>query len=143
MTFARGQTSKLSDLTPSEDLVVGVGVEAPGSPVFHISCFGLDAEDKLSDDRYFVFYNQTRSPDGEIGQLGPVGGDTDAFGVDLSRLPQHIRKLVFTVTLDGPGSMCRISRGYMRISAGGSEVARFPFSGSDFGEERTIIAGEI
>ena len=91
MTFARGQTSKLSDLTTSEDLVVGMGVEAPDSPVFDISCFGLDAANKLSDDRYFVFYNQTQSPDGEIRQLGPVGGDSEAFGVDLSRGPLSSR----------------------------------------------------
>src|SRR5215210_7784446 len=136
MTFARDQTSKLSDLTTSENLVVGVGVEAPDSPVFDNSCFGLDAENKLSDDRYFVFYNQTQSPDGEIRQLGPVDGDSEAFGLDLSRLPRNIQKLVFTVTLDGAGTMSQVSRGHMRISAGGLEVARFPFSGSDFGEEQ-------
>ena len=91
MTFARGQTSKLSDLTTSEDLVVGVGVEAPDSPVFDISCFGLDAENKLSDDRYFVFYTQTQSPVGEIRLLGASGGDSGAFGVDLARLPRNYR----------------------------------------------------
>jgi tellurite resistance protein TerA len=31
----------------------------------------------------------------------------------------------------------------LRISAGGAEVARFPFSGSDFAREKAIIAGEI
>ncbi|MDP9454210.1 MAG: hypothetical protein M3Q60_00135 [Actinomycetota bacterium] len=40
MNFARGQESKLSDLTPLEELVVGV--EAAGSPVFDVSCFGVD-----------------------------------------------------------------------------------------------------
>ena len=144
MNFARGQETKLSDLTPATVLMVGLDVRATGSPsVFDISCFGVNAENKLLDDRYFVFYNQKQSPDGEIRQLGPVGGDSEAFGVDLARLPQKIRRLVFTVTLDGAGTMSQVSRGHMRISAGGSEVARFTFSGSDFGEERTVIAGEL
>ncbi len=143
MNFVRGQKSKLSDLTPSEDLVVGVGVEAPGSPGFDVSCFGVDENDKLSDDRYFVFYNQKESPGGEISALGARDGDGEAFRVNLSRLPQKIQKLVFTITLDGTGTMSQVSRGHLRITAGGTEVARFPFSGADFGEEKAIIAGEI
>ena len=144
MNFARGQEAKLADLTPATDLTVGLDVRATGSPpVFDISCFGVDAENKLLDDRYFVFYNQKQSPDGEIRQLGPVGGDSEAFGVDLARLPQEIRRLVFTVTLDGAGTMSQVFRGHLRISAGGSEVARFTFSGSDLVKERTLIAGEL
>lgn len=143
MNFGRGQESKLADLTPATDLTVGLDVQASGSSVFDISCFGLDAENRLSDDRYFVFYNQTQSPEGEIRLLGASGGDSEAFGVDLARLPQKIQRLVFTVTLDGAGKMPQVTRGHVRISAGGSEVARFPFSGSDFGGERTIIAGEL
>ena len=95
MNFARGQESKLADLTPATDLIVGLDVRATRSPpVFDISCFGVDAENKLLDDRYFVFYNQKQSPDGEIRQLGPVGGDSEAFEVDLTRLPQKIRRLI-------------------------------------------------
>ena len=100
MNFAKGQKAKLADLTPATDLVVGIDVQAPGSPVFDISCFGLDAENRLSDDRYFVFYNQTRSPEGEIRLLGASGGEGGAFGVDLARLPQKIQRLVFAITLD-------------------------------------------
>ena len=144
MNFARGQESKLADLTPATDLIVGLDVRATGSPpVFDISCFGVDAENKLLDDRYFVFYNQKQSPDGEIRQLGPVGGDSEAFEVDLTRLPQKIRRLIFTITLDGTSTMSQVSEGHLRISAGGSEVARFTFSGSDFVEEQTIIAGGL
>ena len=141
--FVRGQKSKLSDLTPSEELVVGVDVEAPGSPDFDVSCFGVDENGRLSDDRYFVFYNQKQSPEGEIRALGAQSGDSEAFGVNLSHLPQKIQKLVFTVTLDGAGTMSQVQSGHLRLSAGGAEVARFPFSGSDFAQEKAIIAGEI
>ena len=141
MNFARGQESKLSDLTPLEELVVGV--EAAGSPAFDVSCFGVDQNGRLSDDRYFVFYNQKESPQGEILALGAQGADSEAFRVDLSRLPQKIQRLVFAVTLDGAGTMSQVRKGHLRLSAGGSEVARFTFSGSDFGEEKAVIAGEL
>ncbi len=143
MNFTRGQKSKLSDLTSSEELIVGVGVEAPGSPVFDVSCFGVDENGKLSDDRYFVFYNQKQSPEGEIQALGVQGGDREAFRVNLAHLPQKIHKLVFTVTLDGAGTMSQVSRGHLRITAGGSEVARFPFSGGDFAQEKAVVVGEV
>ncbi len=143
MDFVRGQKSKLSALTRTQELVVGLGVEAPGSPVFDVSCFGVDESGKLSDDRYFVFYNQKQSPEGEISALGARDGDRETFRINLSHLPQKIHKLVFAITLDGAGTMSQVSRGHLRIIAGGAEVARFPFAGVDFGQEKAIIAGEL
>ena len=132
--FTRGQKSKLADLTPSTDLTVGLDLQAQGSPSFDISCFGVDSEGKLSDDRYFVFFNQKASPGGEIRQTGPQGSDAESFEVRLSALPQGIQKLVFTATLDGAGTMSQVSRGHLRLLSGGSEVARFPFTGADFSQ---------
>jgi len=59
--FQRGHKAKVSDLTPGTDLYVGVQINAPGLS-FDISCFGLDANEQLSDDRYFIFFNQPKSP---------------------------------------------------------------------------------
>lgn len=142
-TFTRGQKSKLADLTPQTDLVVGVGVAGSGGETYDISCFGVDANGKLSDDRYFVFYNQTSAPDATLVALGARDGDQESFEVHLGRLPSTIHKLVFTVTLDGSGSMSSLRQGHLRVMAGGAEVARFPFSGSDFSAERAVIVAEI
>ena len=106
--FTRGEKSKLSDLTPLENLIVGVGVQAPGSPEFDVSCFGVDENGNLSDDRYFVFFNQKRSPEGEIEALGPQNGNQEAFRVNLSNLPRKVQKLVFTITLDDVGTMSQV-----------------------------------
>ncbi len=141
--FTRGQKSKLADLTPSTDLTVGLDLQASGSPSFDLSCFGVDADGKLSDDRYFVFFNQKASPQGEIRQTGPRNGDAESFEVRLSELPQGVQKLVFTATLDGAGTMSQVSRGHLRLLSGGSEVARFPFTGADFSQEKAVIVGEI
>ncbi|MGK5549633.1 TerD family protein, partial [Streptomyces sp. URMC 127] len=116
--FQRGHKAKISDLTAGTDLYVGVQIAGPGL-TFDISCFGLDAAERLSDDRYFVFFNQPKSPEGAIQQLGAQAGDTESFRVTLDQIPPHIQRLTFTATLDGAGQMSQIGPGYLRIVAGG------------------------
>nr|WP_237331512.1 TerD family protein [Streptomyces mexicanus] len=140
--FQRGHKARISDLTAGTDLYVGVQIAAPGL-TFDISCFGLDADERLSDDRYFVFFNQPRSPEEAIQLLGPQAGDTESFRVTLERIPPHIRKLSFTATIDGAGQMAQIGPGYLRIVAGGQEVARYAFTGSEFSTERAVMLGDI
>ncbi len=55
--------------------LVGASVGSKEKIVFDISCFGVDENDVLSDDRYLVIHHQRRSPEGEIEALGPRGGD--------------------------------------------------------------------
>lgn len=140
--LTRGQKLKLSDLTPSTFFGVGLQTNAPGL-VFDISCFGVDENNKLSDDRYFVFYNQKASPEGALRQMGPQGGDTETFAVNLAQLPAHIRRLVFAITIDGNGTMSQLQNGHVRIVVAGQEIARFAFAGRDFSTEKAIIAAEI
>ncbi|GAB2779986.1 TerD family protein [Streptomyces daliensis] len=140
--FQRGHKAKISDLTAGTDLYVGVQISGPGLS-FDISCFGLDADDRLSDDRYFIFFNQPKSPEESLQQLGAQAGDTDSFRVTLDRVPADIRRLSFTAALDGAGQMSQIAPGYIRIVAGGEEVARYAFSGAEFSTERAVMLGDF
>ncbi|CAM5261158.1 hypothetical protein SHIRM173S_03041 [Streptomyces hirsutus] len=140
--FQRGHKARISDLTAGTDLYVGVQISGPGL-TFDISCFGLDADERLSDDRYFIFFNQPKSPEESLQLLGPQAGDTESFRVTLDGIPQQIKKLSFTATLDGVGQMSQIGPGYIRIVAGGEEVARYPFSGSEFSTERAVMLGDF
>ncbi|WP_169800365.1 TerD family protein, partial [Streptomyces torulosus] len=140
--FQRGHKAKISDLTAGTDLYVGVQISAPGL-TFDISCFGLDADERLSDDRYFVFFNQPKTPEEAIQLLGSQAGDTESFRVTLDKIPPQIQKLSFTATIDGNGQMSQISPGYLRIVAGGEEVARYPFDGSEFSTERAVMLGDF
>ncbi|ANB08442.1 stress protein [Streptomyces ambofaciens] len=140
--FQRGHKARISDLTAGTDLYVGVQISGPGLS-FDISCFGLDAEERLSDDRYFVFFNQPKTPEESIQLLGAQAGDTESFRVTLDRIPPQIQKLSFTATIDGAGQMSQVSSGYVRIVAGGEEVARYPFSGSEFSTERAVMLGDF
>jgi stress response protein SCP2 len=38
-----------------------IKLQIRGSAVYDFTCFGVDANEKLSDDRYMIFYNQTSS----------------------------------------------------------------------------------
>ncbi|MFF9054134.1 TerD family protein [Streptomyces erythrochromogenes] len=140
--FQRGHKAKVSDLTAGTDLYVGVQIAGPGL-TFDISCFGLDANEQLSDDRYFVFFNQPKSPEESIQLLGAQSGDTESFRVTLDRVPASIHKLSFTATLDGAGQMSQIGPGYIRIVAGGEEVVRYAFTGSEFSTERAVMLGDF
>ncbi|MFF9278786.1 TerD family protein [Streptomyces griseosporeus] len=140
--FQRGHKARISDLTAGTDLYVGVQISAPGL-TFDISCFGLDADERLSDDRYFIFFNQPKSPEESIQLLGAQAGDTESFRVTLDRIPPQIQKLSFTATIDGAGQMSQIGPGYLRIVAGGEEVARYSFNGSEFTTERAVMLGDF
>ncbi|MET9389678.1 TerD family protein [Streptomyces sp. NPDC006624] len=140
--FQRGHKARISDLTAGTDLYVGVQISGPGLS-FDISCFGLDAGERLSDDRYFIFYNQPKSPEEAIQLLGAQAGDTESFRVTLDRIPPQIQKLSFTATIDGDGQMSQVGPGYLRIVAGGEEVARYPFDGSEFSTERAVMLGDF
>ncbi|MFD6550010.1 TerD family protein [Streptomyces sp. NPDC058398] len=140
--FQRGHKAKISDLTAGTDLYVGVQITGPGL-TFDISCFGLDADERLSDDRYFIFFNQPKSPEESIQLLGSQSGDTESFRVTLDRIPAGIQKLSFTATIDGAGQMSQIAPGYLRVVAGGEEVARYAFSGAEFSTERAVMLGDF
>jgi stress response protein SCP2/uncharacterized protein (AIM24 family) len=140
--FQRGHKAKISDLTPGTDLYVGVQIAAPGL-TFDISCFGLDVNEQLSDDRYFIFFNQPKSPEESIQLLGAQSGDTESFRVTLDRIPANIHRLSFTATIDGAGQMSQIGPGYIRIVAGGEEVVRYAFTGSEFTTERAVMLGDF
>ncbi|MER8008902.1 TerD family protein [Streptomyces sp. NPDC094149] len=140
--FQRGHKAKISDLTPGTDLYVGVQIGGPGL-TFDISCFGLDADERLSDDRYFIFFNQPKSPEESIQLLGAQAGDTESFRITLDRIPPQIQKLSFTATIDGSGQMSQVGPGYLRIVAGGEEVARYAFNGSEFTTERAVMLGDF
>ncbi|MBF0538303.1 MAG: VWA domain-containing protein [Nitrospirae bacterium] len=141
--FVRGQKSRLSDITASQRVVVGLICSCNINIVFDVSCFGLDDHDKLSDDRYLIFYNQKASPCGSISSIGQGGDYIERFSIDLSKIPPFIKKLVFVLTIDGSATMSQISGGRLSILDSDNEVARFQFSGADFASEKALIAGEL
>jgi len=142
-SLIRGQKLRLAEISNKLEINIGISVVAPSQLTFDVSCFGVDRQNKLSDDRYFIFYNQKSSPCGSLLSLGQGNGDLERFQVNLSRLPSSICKLVFVITVDGEGNMSQVTNGYWRILEQSLELVRFSFYGSDFGQEKAIIVGEV
>ena len=140
--LAKASRIRIGDLTPATDLYLGVGLTAPGL-TFDISCFGLDADERLSDDRYFVFFNQPASPENSVRLLGAQQDDTESFRIVLPDVPQAIHKLSLTATIDGGGQMSQVASGYVRIVAGGTEVGRYSFTGAEFSTERAVMLADV
>lgn len=114
-----------------------ITLQTGGGATYDFCCFGVDADDKLSDDRYMVFYNQLSSPAGEItGAEIPSGME---FTIKLNDLPDKIQKLVFTCSIDGAGVMREISSHKIFI---GDQISA-QFSGGDFQQEKAITSLEI
>ena len=133
--FARGQKGKLADLGCTGPFQVVLNIAAQGLEV-DIACFGLDADDRLSDDRYMVFFNQKSSPGGAVTL--EIGDGQSTFGTDVSRLPDSIHKLVFAASIGGEGTMRQLGSSSLQLGS-----ALFPFSGADFQDEKAVIVGEI
>lgn len=143
MQLSRGQKVKLSDLTPGTTLELRVGLTLPSGSEADVSCFGVNEQNKLSDDRYAIFYNQKKSPCGSIEQLGGQGEFKERFSVNLNSIPAAINKLVITATIDGAATMNNIVSGSFSILANGQEAGKFVFQGSDFKSEKALIIAEI
>lgn len=133
--FARGQKGKLADMGSSTTFPLVITMAMSGMDI-DISCFGLDASDKLSDDRYMVFFNQKTCPGG--GVTLDIGADRSTFTIDVSRLPESIHKLVFTASIGADGTMRKLGSSSLVLGN-----TRFAFSGSDFQDEKAIIVAEI
>ena len=136
MSLQKGQKLKLDSDMVAADLTVSCTVKAP----FHIdvSCFGLDANGKLSDEAYMVFYNQTASPKEEIRLLADV--PDSQFMVQLARLPARIDKLVFTAAIDPAHSQTMRELGSLEFRLG-EHV--FALSGLDFSGEKAVMIAEL
>lgn len=140
MNIQRGMRDKLDKyMNPNQS--IDVYMDVSGGAVYDYCCFGVDASGKLSDDRYMVFYNQNFSPNREI--MYSANGSGAKFVVNLSALPSTIVKLVFTVSIDGSGTMGNISHHSVRIQQGLSESIALDLVGTDFRQEKAIISIEI
>lgn len=134
--FSRGQKSKLDDLGCGLSFNVDVELRIAGAGA-DVSCFGLDSADRLSDDRYMVFYNQLASP-GDAVRL-TLAGERASFAVNLAALPESISRLVFTAALDGGATMRALGQG--GVTLGG--VVQFALAGADFQDEKAVILAEL
>ena len=130
-----GQKCKVSEIIDGDILKISTSFNIVGCDI-DISCFGVDKQEKLFDDRYFIFYNQLSSPEGAI-QKDAV---KDEFNIRLNALPVDIDKLVITAAIDGNMTLNSLEKSTMTI---GNHDACVEFCGHHFQKEKAIILMEV
>lgn len=139
--LVRGQKIKLADVLPLSPFYVNVQVQSPF--VTDVALFGLDAQSKLSNESYMIFYNQPNSPCGALNLTKNEPKFTQ-FSLDLNRVPSTIQKLVVTLTVDGQDVMRNLGNSSVNlVNMQGQTLATFALDGTMFAQERAIMALEI
>ena len=142
MDISKGQRTPISQLVTGQSFQLAVSTV--GAVIVDISCFGVDAAQKLSDERYMTFFNQPKTPCGGVAIVPSTGKDTTTFHLNLALLPTTIDRLVITAAIDGTGTMNQLRDGcYLRFLTNGQESSRFNFSGQDFAQEKALMLGEL
>ena len=117
------------------------------------SALGLDPNHRIVADDYFVFFNNTSSPDGSIvhqgdNLTGEGEGDDEVINVDLPAVPSTVDSIVFPVSIydaDNRGqTFGQVRNAFIRVvdQANGNELARYDLS-EDASTETAMVFGEL
>ena len=120
------------------------------------SAFMLNANGKLANDNYFVFYGNQTSPDGAVKSSGDDtdgggdddGGDNETLTVDLQKVNPNIQEIIFTATIYEASvrrqNFGQVRNAFVRIvdNASGQELIRYDLE-EDFSIETAVVVGEL
>ncbi|GAA4019220.1 TerD family protein [Deinococcus rubellus] len=136
MQLATGQRVPLASLNIQQDVDLTFSVSGLASRYAAV-CFVLGADSRLIQPDATVSPAQPRSHD------GAVTFQAERFRVELARLSPGVERLAFGLVPEN-GDLRGVGRGEVSLSApSGPSAASWTFSGSDFGNERAIIALEL
>jgi tellurium resistance protein TerD len=118
------------------------------------SAFMLGANGKLPKDEYFVFYNNTKSPDSAVESSGDdltggnSDGDDETLTVDLTKIDQQIQSIIFTVTIHDyevrRQNFGQVRNSFIRIydAQTNVEIAKYELD-EDFSVETAVEFGRL
>ena len=90
-----GKTGKMPRLQ------ISIGWQDQGGLDIDASVFMLGRDGKVPSEEYFVFYNNSHSPDGAVKHLGDDGGQgsRQTLFIDLAKVDNAVQQLVFVLTI--------------------------------------------
>lgn len=117
------------------------------------SVFMLGANGKITNDKYFVFYNNLESPDGSVKSLGDSltgegAGDDETIEIDLTKVETSVQEIVFVVTIHEAETrkqnFGQVRNSFIRIydNATEKQVAKYDLE-EDFSLETAIEFGRL
>lgn len=158
ISLSKGGNVSLSKTAPGlTKIVVGLGwdTRSTDGAAFDLdaSAFLLKADGKVRSDSDFIFYNQTKSPEGAVEHTGDnltgAGeGDDESIKIDLAGMPPEVEKVAISVTIHEAEARKQnfgmVSQAFVRVvnAADGQEIVRYDLS-EDFSVETALTFGEI
>ncbi len=155
----KGQKVSLTKDNPGlKKVVVGLGwdvnaFDTGGDFDLDAAAFLLGDSGKVADSGDFVFYRNLTHSSGSVVHLGDnltgVGdGDDEQIKIDLSKVPDSVTKIAFTVTIyeaeQRRQNFGQVNNAFIRIynEETGEEMLRYDL-GEDFSIETAAVFGEL
>lgn len=132
---------------PKVEIRLGWNTDKTGLEV-DVSAFLLGEDGKVIGDDWFVFYGQTKSPDGSVVFSSDGGEDREVMYLDVARLHAKVKKIVFVLTiheaLEKRYHFGMVRDAYIRILDAGSrqELVSFQMTES-YTNVISMMIGEI
>ena len=158
ISLVKGGNLSLTKAAPGmTKVLVGLGWDARTTTGdkfdLDASALGCGGTGTVISNDYFIFFNQTRSPEGAIEHLGDNrsgegAGDDEVVAIDLAAAPAQLDKVVFLTSIyDSETSgitFGQVRNAYIRVvnSADNSELARYDLS-EDASVETAMVFGEL
>ena len=117
------------------------------------SVFMVGENGKCPTDQEFIFYGNLKHKSGSVEHMGDNrtgegDGDDEQIKIDLSKIPENIARVAFTVTIydaeNRRQNFGQVSNAYIRIvdTVTNQEIIRYDL-GEDFSIETAVVVGEI
>jgi tellurium resistance protein TerD len=159
ISLAKGGRVSLSKEAPGlKKIRVGLGWDANVTDTgtdfdLDASAFVLGADGKVLGDEWFIFYNQTTSPDGAVvhtgdNRTGEGEGDDEVIEIDLEKIDSRVDKIVFTVTIHEAQArhqnFGQVNNSFIRIvdDSNNKEITKYELD-EDYSTETAINFGEL
>ena len=158
ISLNKGGNLSLSKTDPSlNQVLVGLGWDARATDGtdfdLDASAFLLSESGKVRGEHDFIFYNQTRSPEGSVehtgdNRTGAGDGDDEAVRINLAQVPADIQKIAITVTIHEGESrgqnFGQVQNAFIRVvnDQSNTEIVRFDLN-EDYSTETAMIFGEL
>ena len=158
ISLNKGGNLSLSKTDPSlNQVLIGLGWDARATDGadfdLDASAFLLAANDKVRGETDFIFYNQTRSPEGSVEHTGDnrtseVDGDDEAVKINLAKVPADVQKIAITVTIHDAENrgqnFGQVQNAFIRVvnDQTNVEIVRFDLN-EDYSTETAMIFGEL
>lgn len=159
VSLKKGQKVSLTKDNPGlTKVVVGLGwdvnqFDTGGDFDLDAAAFLLTDTGKISKPEDFVYYGNLKHPSDAVEHIGDNltgagDGDDEQIKIDLSKVPDNIVKIAFTVTIyeaeARKQNFGQISNSFIRVynEANGEELIRYDL-GEDFSIETASVFGEL